>query len=308
MSFTAPSLGLAFKTRWDAHADASIPIVRQQYALSKPLYARRAELVAKIPNFWPLALEQAPIDIDEYIQPSDSALLMSSLKSLSVRRFELDEDEKKGDPRSIAIRFEFAENEHFEDTVLEKKFWWRQNKDGYTGLVSEPVPIKWKPGKDLTEGLLDLAKAVYDEQVALPKRDKKDKKTKVPLTEKQKALKEKMDQTGMGGVSFFAWFGYIGEYITAEESKQAIEEEREERRKRKAGEPVPKKDDEDEEMADEDDDEEDELEENLDIFPMGDAVAMAIADDLWPGAIKYFGKFTPFYISFLGRLSHFFFR
>src|SRR5690606_11871329 len=103
------------------------------------------------------------------------------------------------------------------------------------------------------------------------KRDKKDKKTKVPLSEKQKALKEKMDQTGMGGVSFFAWFGYIGEYITAEESKQAIEEEREERRKRKAGEPVPKKDDEDEEMADEDDDEEDELEENLDIFPMGDA-------------------------------------
>ncbi|AEO56837.1 hypothetical protein MYCTH_2302217 [Thermothelomyces thermophilus ATCC 42464] len=266
--------------------DVETEIIRQQYALSKPLYARRAELVAKIPNFWPLVLEQAPMDIDEYIQPSDSAILLSSLKSLSVSRFELDEDEKNGDPRSIAIRFEFAENEHFEDTVLEKKFWWRQSKDGYAGLVSEPVPIKWKPGKDLTEGLLDLAKAVYDEQVAQPKQDKKDKKAKVPLTEKQKALKEKMDQTGMGGVSFFAWFGYIGEYISAEESKQAIEEEREERRKRKAGEPVPKKDDEDEEMEDDDDD--DELEEDLDIFPTGDAVAMAIADDLWPGALKYF--------------------
>ncbi|KAL2167153.1 hypothetical protein VTG60DRAFT_1643 [Thermothelomyces hinnuleus] len=267
--------------------DVETEIIRQQYALSKPLYARRAELVAKIPNFWPLVLEQAPMDIDEYIQPSDSAILLSSLKRLSVSRFELDEDEKNGDPRSIAIRFEFAENEHFEDTVLEKKFWWRQSKDGYAGLVSEPVPIKWKPGKDLTEGLLDLAKAVYDEQVAQPKQDKKDKKAKVPLTEKQKALKEKMDQTGMGGVSFFAWFGYIGEYISAEESRQAIEEEREERRKRKAGEPVPKKDDEDEEMEDDDDDD-DELEEDLDIFPTGDAVAMAIADDLWPGALKYF--------------------
>ncbi|KAL2177893.1 nucleosome assembly protein [Thermothelomyces heterothallicus CBS 202.75] len=267
--------------------DVETEIIRQQYALSKPLYARRAELVAKIPNFWPLVLEQAPMDIDEYIQPSDSAILLSSLKSLSVSRFELDEDEKNGDPRSIAIRFEFAENEHFEDTVLEKKFWWRQSKDGYAGLVSEPVPIKWKPGKDLTEGLLDLAKAVYDEQVAQPKQAKKDKKDKVPLTEKQKALKEKMDQTGMGGVSFFAWFGYIGEYISAEESKQAIEEEREKRRKRKAGEPVPKKDDEDEEMEDDDDDD-DELEEDLDIFPTGDAVAMAIADDLWPGALKYF--------------------
>ncbi|KAL2141345.1 hypothetical protein VTI28DRAFT_2526 [Corynascus sepedonium] len=263
--------------------DVETEIIRQQYALSKPLYARRAELLTKIPNFWPLVLEQAPMDIDEYIQPSDSAILLSSLKNLSVSRFELDADEKNGDPRSIAIRFEFAENEHFEDTVLEKKFWWRQSKDGFAGLVSEPVEIKWKPGKDLTEGLLSLAKAVYDEQVAKPKVENKDKKAKVVLTDKQKALKEKIDQTGMGGVSFFAWFGYIGEYISAEESKQAIEEEREERRKRKAGEPVPK--DEDEEMEDDDDEE---LEDDLDIFPTGDAVAMAIADDLWPGALKYF--------------------
>jgi hypothetical protein len=268
--------------------------VRQQYAISKPLYAKREQLLAKIPNFWPLVLEQAPMDIDEYIQPSDSAILLSSLKSLSVSRFELDADEKHGDPRNIAIRFEFAENEHFEDSVLEKKFWWRQSKDGFTGLVSEPVEIRWKNGKDLTDGLLGLVKAVYDEQKNKPKPT--DKKAKVELTEKQKALKEKIDQTGMGGVSFFAWFGYIGEYVTAEESKAAIEEEKEERRKRKAGEEV-KKDDEDEEM-DEDDEDEEEEEDDLDIFPMGDAVAMAIADDLWPGALKYFSKFL---VAFLGQ-------
>jgi hypothetical protein len=95
----------------------------------------------------------------------------------------------------------------------------------------------------------------------------------------------------MGGVSFFAWFGYIGEYVSAEESRASIEEEKEERRKRKAGEKVTK-DDEDEDMEDDDEDEDDEDEEDddLDIFPMGDAVAMAIADDLWPGALKYFSK------------------
>ncbi|KAK3296998.1 nucleosome assembly protein [Chaetomium fimeti] len=267
--------------------DVETEIIRQQYTLSKPLYVRRAELLAKIPNFWALVLEQAPMDIDEYIQPSDSAILLTSLKNLSVNRFELDADEKKGDPRSVAIRFEFAENEHFEDTVLEKKFWWRQSKDGFAGLVSEPVEIKWKKGKDLTDGLLSLVKAVYDEQLAKPKQEKKGKAEKVVLTEKQKALKEKIDSTGMGGVSFFAWFGYIGEYVSAEESKEATEEEKEERRKRKAGEEVPKKD-EDEEMGEGDDEDEDEDDDDLDIFPMGDAVAMAIADDLWPGALKYF--------------------
>jgi hypothetical protein len=272
-------------------ADNATHPVRQQYTLSKPLYARRAELVSKIPNFWPLVLEQAPMDIDEYIQPSDSALLLSALKSISVSRFELDEDEKKGDPRSVAIRFEFAENEHFEDSVLEKKFWWRMGKDGFAGLVSEPVEIKWKEGKDLTDGLLGLVKAVFDEQRAKPKQESKGKKEKVELTEKQKALKEKIDQTGMGGVSFFAFFGYVGEWVSAEESRQALEEEKEERRKRKAGEKVEKKKDEDVEMDDDDDDElDDEDDDDLEIFPAGDVVAMAIADDLWPGALKYFSK------------------
>ena len=262
--------------------------------MSKALYAKRAELVAKIPNFWALVFEQAPMDIDEYIQPSDSALLLSSLKSLSVSRFELEADEKHGDPRSVAIRFEFAENEHFENQVLEKKFWWRQSKDGFAGLVSEPVEIQWKKGKDLTDGLLGLVKAVYDEQAAKPRQETKGKKEKVELTDKQKALKAKIDSTGMGGVTFFAFFGYIGEYVTAEESKAAIAEEKEDRRKRKAGEEVAKKDDEDDEMDEDDDEEDDEDDEDddLDIFPMGDAVAMAIADDMWPGALKYFSEST----------------
>ena len=255
-------------------------VVRQQYALSKSLYVKRAELVAKIPNFWQVVFAQDHTDIHKYTQGFDLPLLVSSLKSISVSRFELDEDEKKGDPRSIAIRFEFADNDYFEDKVLEKKFWWRQSNDGVTCLVSEPVEIRWKKGKDLSDGLLALVKAVYDERQA------KGKKEKVALTEKQKALREKIDKTDMDSASLFSWFGYIGEYITAEESRKAIAEEKEERRKRKAGEEVAKKDDDDgdDEMGDDDEDD------TLNIFPTGDTVATTIADNIWRGAIGYFSE------------------
>jgi len=260
--------------------------VRQQYILSKPLYAKRAELVAKIPKFWALVLEQAPVEIDEYIQPTDANVLYSHLTNLTVSRFSLEEDEKKGDPRNFLVRFEFSENEYFEDRVIEKKFWWRHSKDGFEGLVSEPVTIKWKEGKDLTEGLLDLAKAVYDEQLAAPKEAKKGKQTE--LTEKQKTLKKKISETGMGGVSFFCFFGYVGEIVSEEESKEVIAKENERRKKRQAGEKVK---DEDEDMEDEEDLDDDEEDDELDIFPPGDVVAVTIADELWPNAIKYFSEF-----------------
>jgi hypothetical protein len=247
---------------------------------SKPLYSKRAELVAKIPNFWPLVFEQAPMDIDEYIQPSDSALLLYSLRSLSVTRFELDEDEQKGDPRSVAIRFEFAENEHFEDTVLEKKFWWRQSKDGFAGLVSEPVEIAWKKGKDLTNGLLSLVKAVYNEQ-----------QTKVARNVALTALKKKIEGTDISGVSFFAWFGYVGKHVSAEESKRVIEEE-EERRRRAADEEAAGNGDEDNNTAE---DYAYAQDEDLEIFPGGDAIAMVIVNHLWPDAIKYY--FSEFQLS-----------
>ncbi|KAK5656289.1 hypothetical protein OQA88_4669 [Cercophora sp. LCS_1] len=252
-------------------------IIRQQVQLTKPLYEKRHNLISQIKGFWPLVFEQAPPDIDEYIQPSDSAVLLSSLTSLSVLRFEI-ENGGKGDPRSVAIRFEFAENEYFDDRVLEKKFWYRRSKNS-AGLVSEPVDIKWKEGKDLTEGLLSLAKAVWDEEQATGTNGAKTKGKE--LTTKQKALKEKIESVGLGGVSFFSWFGFRGEHISAEESRIATEEENDKRRCRNAGEEVASPADDDEEDEDEDEDE-------LEIFPGGDQLALAISDDLWPGAIKYF--------------------
>ncbi|KAK0651829.1 nucleosome assembly protein [Cercophora newfieldiana] len=258
--------------------DVETEIIRQQVQLTKPLFEKRQNVISQIPGFWPLVIEQAPPDIDEHIQPTDSGVLLTHLTSLSVSHFEV-ENGGSGDPRSVAIRFEFAENEYFEDRVIEKKFWYRRSpKDNWTGLVSEPVDIKWKEGKDLTEGLLGLAKAVWDEEQA--ERANGDKAMKKELTEKQKALKAKIDTIGLGGLSFFAWFGYIGERISAEESRIATQEEKERRQRRAAGEEVASPTNEDEE--------EEEEEEGLEIFPLGDQLALAISDDLWPGAIKYF--------------------
>lgn len=184
----------------------------------------------------------------------------------------------------MLIRWEFAKNVYFEDIVLEKRFWHRRSRDGWSGLVSEPVPIRWCKGKDLTGGLLDLVCNAWESEKA-----SRDKDNKMGLTDKQIALKKKIDQTGMGGLSFFAWFGFIGRRISAEESAGAIANEAQRREARRSGKsagslPVEEEYNEAEDLAT-----------DLEIFPDGDDLAVAITEDLWPGAIKYFSE--PLFIS-----------
>ncbi|KAI1346199.1 nucleosome assembly protein [Xylaria sp. FL0043] len=269
--------------------DVDSEIIRQQYVLSKPLYEKREKLVAKISNFWALVIEQAPEDIDQYIQPSDSALLLSSLKSVSVSHFEI-ENGGKGDPRSISVRMEFFENDYFEDKVLEKKFWYRRSRAGGGRLVSEPVPIKWKAGKDLTQGLLDLVVKVWaqdkkDSQTNGASKDKKPKNKPENWTADQKALRAKIDKCGLGGVSFFCWFGYRGQDISAEENAIAVEEDQKRRANKAATGDLQKTL---EELEEDDEDDEEEYPLALEIFPDGDDLAVAFSEDLWPCAIKYF--------------------
>ncbi|KAF4120222.1 Nucleosome assembly protein (NAP) [Geosmithia morbida] len=260
-----PRLG---KEKNDDETDSDVcKVVRQQYNLSKDLYVKREKVVSQIPGFWPLVVEQCPPDIDEYIQPQDANVFMTSLTGLKVDRFEL----PSGDPRSISIRFEFSENEYFEDRTLEKKFRWRYAKDGWAGLISEPVPIKWKEGKDLTNGMLDLVCKVYQEDQASAKPNEE--------TELKKELKKQMDNTGLDGLSFFAWFGFRGRNISDDEHKEALKKEEERRKARKEGKKIDEED-----MEDDDDDDEYEWE----IFPTADDLAVCIAEDLYPSAIKYF--------------------
>lgn len=262
--------------------DVETEIIRQQVSLTRPLYIRRNKTISQIPNFWALVLEQAPPDIDQYIQPSDSALLLSSLTSLHVSHFELEDSTTAsgGDPRSVSITWTFSSNEYFEDEKLVKKFWYRKSLGGWSGLVSEPVRIHWKKGKDLTGGLLDMVCDTWDEEQKNKSSGDDEKKAK-NMTAQQRALEKKMANTSMGGLSFFAWFGFIGRRISEEESEEANARELTRREARKKGKKVT-------EPEDDEDEEDEELGMSLEIFPDGDELAIAITEDLWPGAIKYF--------------------
>ena len=156
--------------------------------------------------------------------------------------------------------FEFGENDWVEAGVVEKRFWWRGG-----GLVSEPVRVRWKEGKDLTGGLLDRAVVVWEKE----KRANGKGKGKDGHVEGYAELVDLVERTSQGAVSFFAWFGYRGRDGEGVEGKRAKDE----------------------------DEEEEDLEEGegmeAEIFPGGEEVAVAISEDLWPQAIKYFSAFPP---------------
>ncbi|KAG5917501.1 hypothetical protein E4U53_004195 [Claviceps sorghi] len=236
--------------------------------MTRDLFAKREKIISQIPNFWPLVFEQAPPEIDEYIQPTDASVIVSALKNLHVERFELPD----GHPRSFLIRFDFSENEYFENSTLEKKFWWRFAKDGWEGYVSEPVEIKWKPGKDLTNGLLDLAKKIFEDDKAGKSGEK---------TSAKEEIAKKLEDTSLETASFFNFFGFRGRYVTAADSAEAAKIVEEKRKARKAGDKV-------DDTMDEDEDDEDDDDYEYEIFPNGDDVALSIAEDLYPEAIRYF--------------------
>ncbi|KAI5241734.1 nucleosome assembly protein family [Aureobasidium subglaciale] len=255
-------------------------ILAKQYVRSAPLYAKRQDIVSKIENFWPLVFEQSPPDVDRYITPND-ANIFAKLKSLEVKRFEVPMgpekiDAETGDPRSIAIRFEFDSNDYFTDSVLEKKFWYRRSNDGWSGLVSEPVKIDWKEGKDPTEGLTNAAFAVFEAR-------KKAGNMKLKDFAAHKKLVDMIEQWNADNTSFFTWFGFVSatRYISAEESAQANKEYKERQDKRAQGEriesPEPEEDEDELDIPGEDE-----------VHPEGDELAQLIAEDVWPNAIKYF--------------------
>lgn len=289
--------------------------MRQNYILTQPIYAERAKLVQKIPHFWAIVAEEAPEEIDRRIQPCDTAAL-SFLQQIEVTRFEISSDAPEtGEPRSVKIVFSFRENPLFEDEVLEKKFWYRRGKDGWTGLVSDPVRIRWKKGKDVTEGLLDKAVHLFEVANQLKEiggqvahQSGKDQSMQARLDELSTLhrslvdkLADKLKTIPQDAVSFFAWFGYRGREVSAEESAEAIRKETHERKHLKSGkQSVPGEN----VVAEDGDgkdvesiaskaialDEEDGNEFGCEIFPAGEEMAVAISEDLYPGAIKYFSE------------------
>lgn len=250
--------------------------MRQQYQLSKPVHAKRASIISKIDNFWPLVLEQAPLEIDQYIQTNDSRIFAESLLSIDVSRPDLDKDPTHGHPRTLHIKFTFKPNDDFTDTVLEKTFWYRRARDDWTGLVSEPVKIHWKAGRDASEGLTDKALALWE-----ARRRVGDPTSRAP--KEYAVLKKEVESKNAMNTSFFTWFGWVSvrRYVSAEESAQAHAAHDAKRSSSTAAKGAEDDADDNADMRG-DDDQEVEVHEN------GDDVAITLAEDVWPNAIKYF--------------------
>ena len=283
--------------------------MRRSVPLMRPLYEKRNSVITtpEIQNdFWIRVFSNSPAEIDEYVMPSDAAVLGSALKNLTVERFEVDEN-GQGEPRSLRFIFEFKtgeENPFFENEKLVKDFYWRSQvtktakgkRRTWEGLVSEPVRIHWKQDKDLTKGLLGAACDLADaekkggERKKLPEFEKL--VNKVGEIEAEAAAadegdEEDEDPMSPAGASFFAFFGYRGRDVSAEQSKAAVKEEQERWAKIAKGEAV---DDDEEDDDDDEDDDADDLE-DAEIFPDGEELAIALAEDLWPNALKYYGWF-----------------
>ena len=252
----------------------------------KPLHLRRQDILSKLPTFWPSLFENAPESVAEHVHPSDLAIL-ASLKSLYVDRFEI-KSETSGQPQSLRFTFEFGKNVYFEDEKLVKDFRYRDYNDGgLCGMISEPVPIKWKSKKvDPTKGLLDEAHALYGSEKAC--RVKKGKSV-IDLVEREglwqyEKLRSKMEELDNDpdfvSPSFFNWFGYrgiqppvapVGVKKTNGETESGIEHQ------------TGKVDDEEEE----DDDDAGGLL-DVEIAPEGEQLAIALAEDMWPNIINYY--------------------
>ncbi|KAF2827060.1 NAP family protein [Ophiobolus disseminans] len=261
--------------------DAELEIIRKAEALHAPIYRKRAEVIARIPHFWSLVFEQTPPEIDNFIQPSDSAVFADCLETFDVSRFEL--EDPNGSPRSFSLKFGFSDNEYFEDRVLEKKFWFRKAKD-WTGIVSEPVLIHWKKGKDLTGGLTDAAYNLFEarKKLGTDTSDGKARKRETQLPE-HKILAHKIEKSLESSISFFGLFAFVSGYrwVSAEESQKVTREAKEKLEKVQQGVKM-------EGSEDEDDDSPEEHHQEVEVFAGGDEVVTIIVEDMWPNAIKYY--------------------
>ncbi|KAH9822118.1 Nucleosome assembly protein (NAP) [Teratosphaeria destructans] len=258
----------------DEFESIDVEIMRKQYELSKTAYAKRAQAVAKIENFWPLVFEQCGPEIDAFISPQDSQLINAHLVDFQVSRPELDTKGTDGNPRTLRVTFTFSENPYFEEKVLEKTFYYRRASDDWTGLVSEPVKITWKKGKDLTEGMSEMVWKLWE-----ARRKAGDMRSKtVP---EYAALEKKMES--VTDSSFFNWFGWVSNrrYVSAEESDKATKAYQAKKAKKAKGEEVAEK-------GEEEDDVSDEYDQTVEVHPDGESLAYSLVEELWPGAIRLF--------------------
>ncbi|KAF7716404.1 Uncharacterized protein PECH_005306 [Penicillium ucsense] len=295
---------------------AELEQLRKSIPLFAPIFKKREEIIS-MPgvksDFWARVFSTAPSEISEFILESDSEILAENLKNVVVERFEVDA-EGNGEPRSLRFTFEFEteNNEFFDNAKLVKEFYWRKHvqktakgkRRAWEGLVSDPVRINWKSADvDPTRGLLDAACDLFDaekkkggKRTDLPEYEALVKKLEIAEAEAMQGadiedmedLPEDEDDSP-AGASFFSFFAYRGRDVSAEQNKEALKEDEERWAKIARGEEVPEDDDEEDDDEEEDFDLVDDLEE-AEVFPGGEDLAIAIAEDLWTNALKYYAE------------------
>lgn len=281
-------------------SDVDTEITAKQYLMTKDILAARQSTITKIPGFWAVVFDHASSELEAAITGSDLEVFAKALKGIEIGRPEIPASanaaqvglEHFGEPRSVTIRFHWAENEWFSDAVLEKSFFYRYGKDGSAGLVSDPIRVNWKPGKDLTEGLTDAAYAFWAAQRQNPAEQQLDgvlvgdarkaRDAAARQLPEYKALADRLEAATNGAISFFNFFSYRGRWTSAAESVEARAELQAKRQSALEGRGGLEEDD------DEDDEDEDFPEEDVETFPAGHEVAVSIAEDIFPSAIEYF--------------------
>ncbi|KAF3933107.1 hypothetical protein ABW20_dc0110676 [Dactylellina cionopaga] len=212
---------------------AEVEVLKYQIAQTTPLYTRRNRLTTAIHSFWPTVFDSTP-DFDQHIAPQDVPAI-STITAVNVIR-----PNPATEPRDfiVELSFDSEKNEWFEDAVLTKRFWWKTVVGAWSGLVSEPVEVQWKEGKDLSGG---------------------------ETARKKKTLEERL---AGGQPSFFTWFAWVGKgtdygadgtvggHVHGENCDHGHDEE--------------------------------DADGESDLFNHGDELALTIADDIYPNAIKYF--------------------
>lgn len=97
----------------------------------------------------------------------------------------------------------------------------------------------------------------------------------VKSTKEYQELVEKIERTPQDAISLFAFFGFRGHHVSAEESVATAEKEK---KGRDYLDPLKDSDDGLRQLPD------------TEIYPHGEELAIAFADDLYPGATQYFSE------------------
>ena len=284
------SLILLYKPLFGPRRGLTQITVKHQITLFEPIYARRQAVLTSIPSFWSIIFENFGPELDEHITPEDWAFLGENLTAVNVSR----PDVANNNPRTFEITFGLKEgNGVIDGTEIKKKFMYKSLRDrdeSWTGLVSEPLEVKWvSEEKDLTGGINGLSKRIFEVRRKRVERRIEEKKNggkgkgkqgpgKVTEDDGLSELELDLDERLNQAQSFFNWLSWTGDFFMVMEKEAEIKLREEKKAK---GEEVAEN-----EYEESEDDEPD----GIDVFPGGEKLAYLFAEDMFPNALKHFGE------------------